>query len=80
MWRFFNRDTGAHFYTTDAAERQRILVTWPQFADEGVAFHAYLADAYDRVPVHRFYNTQTRTHFLHSMQSLASAPPSYGPS
>ena len=48
VWRFFNRETGAHFYTTDAAERQRILVTWPQFADEGPAFHAYPSDAFDR--------------------------------
>ena len=39
VWRFFNRNTGAHFYTTSDAERQRILVTWPQYADEGAAFY-----------------------------------------
>jgi uncharacterized protein (DUF1800 family) len=69
VWRFFNRDTGAHFYTTDNAERQRILVTWPQFADEGAAFYAYQADAFDRMPVHRFYNTQTQTHFYTAEES-----------
>jgi hypothetical protein len=69
VWRFFNRDTGAHFYTTDNAERQRILVTWPQFADEGPAFYAYRADAFDRMPVHRFYNTQTQTHFYTAEES-----------
>ena len=114
VYRFFNRATGVHFYTADAAERAHVLATWPQFADEGAvwralrtadgatrsrcgdsstgiparistrptqpsgsassptwpqfadegaAFHAYLSDAFDRAPVHRFYNTQTRTHF-----------------
>ena len=44
-------------------------MTWPQFADEGAAFHAYLSDAFDRMPVHRFYNTQTQTHFYTAEES-----------
>lgn len=58
VWRFYNAEPGARFYTADAVERTRILATHPQFVDEGVRFHAYTADAIDRVPVHRFYNTR----------------------
>src|SRR5262249_12397717 len=34
-----------------------------QFVDEGARFYAYANDAIDRLPVHRFYNTKTQTHF-----------------
>ena len=48
LFRFFNTKTGAHFYTTSTAERDKVLATLPQFAYEGVAFYVYSAD---NVPV-----------------------------
>jgi hypothetical protein len=38
--RLFNRWTGVHFYTADAAERATILATWPQFAAQDLGFLA----------------------------------------
>lgn len=41
VYRFFNKITGAHFYTINVAERDKIVATYPAFAYEGVAFYAY---------------------------------------
>jgi len=63
VYRFFNRATGVHFYTADAAERAHILATWPQFADEGAVWRASRAPDTGTVPVWRFFNRDTGAHF-----------------
>jgi hypothetical protein len=35
LFRFFNTNTGAHFFTTNVAERDMVLQRWPFFAYEG---------------------------------------------
>ena len=51
LFRFFNTTTGAHFYTTSTAERDKVRATLPQFAYEGVAFYVYSADGVPVPPV-----------------------------
>src|SRR3982751_6650382 len=59
VWRFYNRITGVHFYTADPAERQIVLASYPNLADEGPAYRALPSAAASATPVYRFYNTQT---------------------
>lgn len=40
IFRFFNTDAGAHFYTASAEERDLVIATLPQFEFEGTAFFA----------------------------------------
>jgi hypothetical protein len=62
VYRFFNRDTFAHFYTASKAERDHVLATWPQFVDEGIAFYALAAPDGSSSPVYRLYNRNTGVH------------------
>ena len=63
VFRFYNRETGTHFYTINVAERDRVIGAYPQFAYEGGLFAAFAEGAAGSVPVFRFYNTSTGTHF-----------------
>ena len=63
VYRFFNDQTGTHFYTTSTFERDIVLSRWPQFLYEGPVFYAYLAQSPDTKPVFRFFDTATGTHF-----------------
>lgn len=68
VYRFYNRDTGTHFYTVSVTERDGVLRGFPQFAYEGAAFAAPKGVA-GTVPVFRFYNTRTGTHFYTTSES-----------
>jgi len=62
VFRFYNVDTGVHFYTASAGERDAVLANYPQFQFEGNAFD--VASNKDAGPeVFRFYNHDTGTHF-----------------
>ncbi len=63
VYRFYNRQSGAHFYTIALAERDRVVASYPQFAYEGPMFGAWTTAAAGTVPVFRFYNKNTGTHF-----------------
>ena len=63
VYRFYNRATGAHFYTASASERDRIRATLPVMSYDGPAFEASPVAAAGLSPVHRFYNRQTGVHF-----------------
>jgi len=41
VYRFYNNDTGAHFFTTDNAEKDTIELNYPWFRYEGVAWYAF---------------------------------------
>lgn len=41
VYRFFNTETGTHFYTISEDEKNYVLATWPQFHLDGPAFYAY---------------------------------------
>lgn len=63
VFRFYNTNTGAHFFTMSAAERDYVWNTYPFFAYEGRAFFSYTDADPALSPVYRFYNKITGTHF-----------------
>ncbi|HWP10855.1 MAG TPA: serine protease, partial [Ramlibacter sp.] len=63
VYRFYNATTGAHFYTSSAAERDWVITAIPVFKFEGVAFYAYTSEVSGSSPVYRFYNTRNGRHF-----------------
>ncbi len=69
VFRFFNIDTGTHFYTTSVSDRDTVLRLWPQFLYEGPKFYASITSQPNTVPVFRFYDTSTSTHFYTSSTS-----------
>lgn len=62
VYRFFERTTGEHFYTTSAVEKDSIERSLPNFTFEGAQWAAPQA-ASDTQDVFRFYQTTTNTHF-----------------
>ena len=63
VFRFYNFQTGAHFYTANTTEAEKVLATQPEYFFEGVAFDNSRSGGGDAINVHRFYNTVTNTHF-----------------
>ncbi|GAA4425598.1 trypsin-like peptidase domain-containing protein [Acidovorax lacteus] len=63
VYRFYNSSTGAHFFTTNAAERDFVIQTYPQFAYENIAFYAYANPTAGQSTVFRFFNTGNGAHF-----------------
>lgn len=64
IFRFFNEQTGAHFFTGSATERDLVQSTLsPPFKDEGTAFFAASASTPGLSQVYRFYNLRTGVHF-----------------
>ena len=63
VFRFYNTQTGTHFYTISTVERDIVLARYPQFAYEGPAYYAFPTPQAGQLPVYRFYNTRTGTHF-----------------
>jgi hypothetical protein len=56
--------TGTHFFTISSAEKDHVIATWPAiYAYEGIAWHANTTQSAGWVPVYRFFNTKTGTHF-----------------
>lgn len=64
IYRFYNATTGAHFFTSSAAERDGVIAGNPSFNYEGVAFYGYGSQVPGSSPVFRFYNTRTGRHFF----------------
>jgi len=44
IYRFFNTNTGAHFYTPSVAERDNVEDNLPGFQSEGIAYYAFPSD------------------------------------
>lgn len=65
IWRFYNTETGAHFYTMSVAERDAVDANLPTFNLEGIGYHALpvKGSAPDTIPLYRFYNTNSGAHF-----------------
>ena len=63
VYRFYNTETAAHFYTISLAERERVRSTMPVFSYEGEAFYVSATADAGLSPVYRFYNLQTGVHF-----------------
>lgn len=63
VYRFYNRSSGAHFYTASASERDRVISSVPTMTYEGLAFQASSTADTSLSPVYRFFNAQTGVHF-----------------
>lgn len=63
IYRFFNIQTGAHFFTSSAAERDYVIATYPQFQYENIAFYAYAQPTAGQSAVYRFFNLSNSAHF-----------------
>jgi len=63
VYRFYNSQTSAHFFTTSVTERDNVRATLPHMAYEGPAFYASGTTVPGLSPVHRFNNNQTGVHF-----------------
>jgi hypothetical protein len=63
VYRFYLRQTGAHFFTMSETERDHIIASLPAYNYEGIAFYASPLSVPGLSPVYRFYNALTGVHF-----------------
>lgn len=67
--RFFNTETGAHFFTIDEVERDDLLEN-PEFEEyiyEEIKFYGYSSEVDGSIPVYRFLDTESDVYmFTHS--------------
>ena len=63
VYRFFNNDTGVHFYTSNEAERDAVLEL-PNYSFEGASYESVnpLTGNPEPSPVYRFLNQDTGVH------------------
>ena len=62
MYRFFNAQTGDHFFTTSVDELNQVLKTQPSYRFEGVV-GATADKGADTQDVFRFFDAATSSHF-----------------
>ncbi|MEZ5707081.1 MAG: DUF1566 domain-containing protein [Burkholderiaceae bacterium] len=67
--RFYNTQTGVHFYTISETERSNVATNLPQFTYEGVAYYASQVSGAGLVPLYRFYVPSKGFHFYTASQS-----------
>lgn len=81
LYRFFNSDTGSHFYTASTAERDSIIQNLPNFQYEGNSFGSNATADNGGSAVYRFYNTETGAHFYtaseEERQNILNTVPKY---
>lgn len=61
--RFFNTQTGVHFYTISETERANVVATLPHFTYEGTAYHASQVAGAGLIPFYRFFVPGKGFHF-----------------
>lgn len=67
--RFFNAQSGVHFYTVSDRERSNVLANFPQYHYEGVAYYASKVAGAGFVPFYRFYVPSRGFHFYTASES-----------
>jgi lysyl endopeptidase len=63
VFRFFNINNGAHFFSANVSERDNVRNSISYLVHEGPVFSVAPAAASGLSPVYRFYNTATGVHF-----------------
>ena len=63
VYRFYNNNSRAHFFTASAAERDQVIERYASFIYEGTAFYTYSSVGDGLSPVYRFFNQATGSHF-----------------
>ncbi|NBC32949.1 MAG: hypothetical protein GVY13_09770 [Alphaproteobacteria bacterium] len=73
VFRFFNEDTGVHFYTINEDEKDFVIQNNDQFVFEGTGFHAWDTEIAptNSSEVHRFFNPGTGSHFFATSEEAA---------
>lgn len=66
VFRFFDKDDGTHFFTSDTNERNTILATRSDLVQETNGFGAVTASSSNAVAVYRFFDSIHGTHFFTS--------------
>ena len=64
VYRFYNTQTGTHFFTANVQERDYVIATYRTMQYENVGFYASNQSAAAPSGVFRFYNTATGSHFF----------------
>ena len=67
VYRFYNRETGTHFYTASLSERDDVIRAFAQFAYEGAAFAALSQPRADSVPGLPLLQQDDRHALLHDV-------------
>ena len=63
VFRFFDVNTGTHFYSASTTERDSILAARPDLRFEGTAFYEHATAQAGDAPVYRFFDLSDGTHF-----------------
>lgn len=63
VFRFFDMESGTHFYTSSTAERDSVEATRSDLQYEGVSFYEHSSAAAGDTAVYRFFNANNGTHF-----------------
>ncbi|MFP8777515.1 DUF1566 domain-containing protein [Hydrogenophaga sp. RWCD_12] len=80
VYRFYSIYTGTHFYTIDSEEMYYVRTNYAEYFNfEGVAWWATTHAGPGWMPVHRFFNTASSTHFYTTseeerLKQVATAP------
>ncbi|MGF1590953.1 MAG: hypothetical protein ACFCU7_17250 [Pleurocapsa sp.] len=66
VYRFFNRQTGAHLYTMDEVEKDHIIDNLRNYNFENIAYYAFKSQPQNigTVPLYRMLNTQSNSHLF----------------
>jgi len=80
LYRFYNKHTGAHFYTMDEGEKAYLMSGHPGWHYEGVAYKVSASPtwtsetaSYPTTPVYRYYNPGFNAHFYSVMENWGLA-------
>jgi len=65
VYRFINRLNGSHFYTADKNEANRLIYYNERtYQYEGISFYVFLNQETNTLPVYRFFQPSTGSHFF----------------
>jgi IgA peptidase M64/uncharacterized protein DUF5648/hemolysin type calcium-binding protein len=73
VYRFFNSQTGAHFFTTSVDERNLVIANNQTMTYEGNAFDSNATEVGGGLAVYRFYNSESGVHFYTASASEADS-------
>ena len=63
VYRFYNTETGVHFYTGSSSEARTVKQSSENFVFEDIVFNTATGRGANVVDIYRFYNTHTGSHF-----------------
>lgn len=72
VYRFYNKETGTHFYTISSSERESVS-NLAKYSYDGVSYYASTATGAGLDPLYRFYNTNTGVHFYTASETERAA-------